>query len=143
MYLFKERLKILANHFMMFGLALGLLGIWVLIIYTVDKIFPLKDNHAFITEHSHIIFLILISILILYTVYKFIKWLIIDPLMSTYRKKENKEQVNGVKIDGCIFSNHEDLNHEQFLDDFLDWLEEKDCSFGGGTQPIKGERTAD
>ena len=40
----------------------------------------------------------------------------------------------GVQIEGCIYTNNgEDLGQNEFLDAFLEFIENKGWSFGGGS----------
>lgn len=43
----------------------------------------------------------------------------------------------GVRIEGCIYANDgEDLGNNQFLDAFIEFIESKGWSFGGGNCQI-------
>lgn len=42
----------------------------------------------------------------------------------------------GVKIHGIVFAEVGNLDHDEFWDDFIDFLESKNLEFGGGSQQI-------
>lgn len=42
----------------------------------------------------------------------------------------------GVEINGCIFSETGDVDHDQFLDKFIEFIESNGWYFGGGTKEI-------
>ncbi|MBA4543060.1 MULTISPECIES: hypothetical protein [Thermoactinomyces] len=48
-----------------------------------------------------------------------------------------KKQI-GIHIDGCIFANDKntDIDHDEFLDKFIAFVEENGWLFGGGTKRI-------
>ncbi|CAA7600304.1 Hypothetical protein DEACI_0956 [Acididesulfobacillus acetoxydans] len=41
-----------------------------------------------------------------------------------------------IEINGCVET---DLSHDQWLDDFIDWLESRGEYFGGGTKDVTSE----
>jgi uncharacterized protein YggL (DUF469 family) len=46
----------------------------------------------------------------------------------------------GVRIEGCIFAiNGDDLKHDEFLDAFIEFIESKGWSFGGGSSQVDEE----
>lgn len=53
----------------------------------------------------------------------------------------------GVKIEGALFANdeHADIDLDQFLDKFIEFVESHHWHFGGGVQQIddKGNKVAD
>ncbi|MBU8732873.1 hypothetical protein KM915_22945 [Cytobacillus oceanisediminis] len=52
----------------------------------------------------------------------------------------------GVQIEGCIYANNgDDLKHDEFLEAFIEFVESKGWSFGGGSSQIdeEGKRIAD
>lgn len=42
----------------------------------------------------------------------------------------------GVKIDGMIFANEGDVDLDEFLDAFIEFVESKGWFFGGGTRQV-------
>lgn len=46
-----------------------------------------------------------------------------------------KKQV-GIEINGSIFSNNGDINHDEFSEAFLQFIESKGWNFGGGTMQV-------
>jgi uncharacterized protein YggL (DUF469 family) len=52
----------------------------------------------------------------------------------------SKKQL-GVEINGCIFANDEnvDIDHDEFLDAFIEFVESKGWHFGGGSAQIDEE----
>ncbi|MFJ6413408.1 hypothetical protein [Terribacillus saccharophilus] len=51
----------------------------------------------------------------------------------------------GVKIDGVIYSLDGDLGHNEFLDEFLKFIESKGWQYGGGSFQVdeEGEQIKD
>lgn len=46
----------------------------------------------------------------------------------------------GVQIEGSIYANNgDDLKHDEFLEAFIDFVESKGWSFGGGSTQIDEE----
>lgn len=46
----------------------------------------------------------------------------------------------GIEINGVVFSNDEkDINHDEFLDAFIQFIEAKGWNFGGGTKEVGSE----
>jgi len=43
-----------------------------------------------------------------------------------------------IKIDGCVETN---LTHDEWLDQFIEWLESRSECFGGGTEDVTKERS--
>jgi len=41
-----------------------------------------------------------------------------------------------IKIDGCVETN---LTHDEWLDQFIEWLESRSECFGGGTEDVTEE----
>ncbi|MGM0750258.1 MAG: hypothetical protein ACQEUS_21030 [Bacillota bacterium] len=46
---------------------------------------------------------------------------------------------SGVKIEGVIYSLEGDLGHNNFMDEFLEFIESKGWHFGGGSSQIDEE----
>ncbi|KLU59682.1 DNA-binding transcriptional repressor PuuR [Peptococcaceae bacterium CEB3] len=63
------------------------------------------------------------------------------PLDEVYRKDkkgdETMEKQTLIEINGCVET---DLGHDQWLDEFIDWLESRGEYFGGGTKDITDEQ---
>lgn len=45
-------------------------------------------------------------------------------------------EVKEIEINGCI-SLPRDVSHDQFLDQFIGWVESKGWHFGGGTRQVE------
>lgn len=45
-----------------------------------------------------------------------------------------------IDINGCVETK---LSHDQWLDDFIDWLESRSESFGGGTKDVTDEEDSE
>ncbi|MEK5232774.1 hypothetical protein MHB42_13485 [Lysinibacillus sp. FSL K6-0232] len=48
---------------------------------------------------------------------------------------EEKKQV-GIEINGCVFANNGDIDLDDFLDKFIEFIEENGWHFGGGTNHV-------
>jgi uncharacterized protein YggL (DUF469 family) len=45
----------------------------------------------------------------------------------------------GVYFEGCVYANEGDLTHNEFLDEFIEFIESKGWNFGGGSFQIDAE----
>ena len=46
----------------------------------------------------------------------------------------------GIEIEGCVYTNNDDdLNHFEFCDAFIEFIESKGWNFGGAINPIDEE----
>lgn len=45
----------------------------------------------------------------------------------------------GIEINGAVFADEGDLNHEEFLEEFVKFVESKGWHFGGSTKPVDEE----
>ncbi|TCP30210.1 hypothetical protein EV207_10633 [Scopulibacillus darangshiensis] len=48
---------------------------------------------------------------------------------------EKKKQL-GVDIDGCVFAIDADINNDEFMDKFIEFIESNGWHFGGGINQI-------
>jgi uncharacterized protein YggL (DUF469 family) len=54
-------------------------------------------------------------------------------------KGENKAMKKGVEINGVVYALKGNVNHDEFLDAFIDFVESKGWYFGGGTKQVDEE----
>ncbi|WP_172249972.1 50S ribosome-binding protein YggL [Saccharibacillus deserti] len=45
----------------------------------------------------------------------------------------------GIEIKGSVFADVGDVDHDEFLDKFIDFVESNGWSFGGGTKQVDEE----
>ncbi|WP_425203679.1 hypothetical protein [Priestia megaterium] len=49
----------------------------------------------------------------------------------------NNKQIEGIKINGAVLRDDKEINHDEFLDEFIKFVEAKGWSFIGHTEEIK------